>query len=350
MKLHATQRRKSLAWILLAVLAVACGRTPTEVTPESRPTVQSNVQPTGQPTVSTVRSTPSMASATAVAATSYPYTVSDDAGRTTTILAEPKRVVSGAPSTTEIMFSLGLGSRLVGVTQYCDFPEEAKTKPQIGGLKPSLEAIVGLQPDLVLAVRGFPADVVAQLEQQKIPVLFLNPADFSGILSNITTVGAVMNATRPAKDLVASMQTRWDTVAAKARGATFKPRVMYEIDASDPGAVSVAGQGTFIDAMIVTSGGINIVAQIAPGKQYPKISAEAVLAGAPELMILGDAPYGQSSAQVASRPGWDVVPAVASGKVIEFGQREVDVTSRPGPRIVDGLEVIAKALHPELFR
>lgn len=346
-KMPGLTRRNLLAILGMAVglVGVACGRatdapavqaTPRPSIPAPAP-VSATVAPIAVPAPS-----PSVTSA-------FPLRLTDDAGRAVTIPAQPKRVVSGAPSTTEIMFALGFGSRLFGVTKYCDFPEEAKAKPQIGGLKPNLEAILAQGPDMVLAVRGFPADIIALLEQQQIPVIMLNPADVAGIFGNITMVGQVMGAEAIARDLVSRMRARWDAVAARASGISVRPRVLYEIDASDPGAVSVAGPGTFIDAMITAAGGVNVVAAIAAGKQYPKISAEAVLSVAPDLLILGDAPYGQSARQVAERPGWDAVPAVRTGRVIEFSQREVDVTSRPGPRIVDGLEAIARTLHPDVF-
>ena len=110
-----------------------------------------------------------------------------------------------------------------------------------------------------------------------------------------------------------------------------------------------AGPGTFIDAMLKAVGAVNAVAPVAAGLQYPSVSDEAVLGLAPELVILGDAPFGQSVEALAARPGWEVVPAVRDGRVVALSQREVDVTSRPGPRIVDGLEAVAQVVRPELF-
>lgn len=294
--------------------------------------------------------TPGAASPVLVAgATSFPLSLVDDDGRAVTVNAEPRRIVSAAPSTTEILFAVGLGDRVVGVTDFCDFPEAALEVPKIGGFRPNLEAIIAAQPDLVLAVRGFPAHIVAALEAQKVPVVILNPSDVAGILTNVETVGAVGNVSDAAASLVATLRGRWDAVEAKAKGAPGRPRVLFEIDASDPGSVMVAGPGTFIDAMLLAVGADNAVTPVAAGLQYPSVSDEAVIGLAPEMVILGDAPFGQTVEAVAARPGWGVVPAVRDGRVVALSQLEVDVTNRPGPRIVDGLEAVARAVRPELF-
>ena len=119
------------------------------------------------------------------------------------------------------------------------------------------------------------------------------------------------------------------------------------MDATDPAAVTAAGPGTFIDAMITAAGGVNVLASLTPGQQYPKVSAEAILQADPELIILGDAAYGQSAETVARRPGWGAVTAVRRGAVA--GMADPNATSRPGPRLVDGLELLAHLLHPERF-
>ncbi len=282
-------------------------------------------------------------------ATTYPLSLVDDDGRAVTITKEPRRIVSAAPSTTEIVFAMGLGDRVVGVTDFCDYPEDAQSVPKIGGFKPNAEAIIVAQPDVVLAVRGFPAEIIANLEALKVPVVILNPVDFAGVLANVETVGNIGNVRDASASLATSLRTRWDAVEAKAKEATGRPRVLFEIDASYPGSIMAAGPGTFIDAMLKAVGAENAVETVARGMQYPSVSDEAVLGLAPELVILGDAPYGQSAEAVAVRPGWDVVPAVRDGRVVALSQREVDVTSRPGPRIVDGLEAVARVVRPELF-
>jgi iron complex transport system substrate-binding protein len=277
----------------------------------------------------------------------FPVTVTDDNGRQVTIRQQPRRIVSAAPSNTEILFALGLGDRVVGVTDFCDYPEEAKQKPKIGGLRPNLEAVVALQPDLVLGIRGTPPDLLAAMDALQVPVAILNPSDFPGVLANVRTVGRLTGATSAAEQVAATMAQRWDAVAAKAKTAATRPRVLYEIDATSPAAVSVAGAGTFIDAMITAAGGDNVAASLIPGQQYPKISAEAVLQAHPDVVILGDSAYGESRETLMLRPGWAALDAVRRGAVA--GIPDSNLTSRAGPRLVDGLEVVARAIHPELF-
>ena len=287
------------------------------------------------------------AAATSAPTAVFPVTLTDDRGKQVQIAKQPVRIVSTAPSNTEILFALGLGDKVAGVTTLCNYPEEAKQKPKIGGFRPGLEPIVGQQPDLVLAVPATPADVVSGLEGMQIPVLLLNPPTFDGVLANVRLVGHATGATAAAERLATQMQQRWSAVAERARAAQNKPRVLYELDGSNPASVYTAGAGTFIDAMITTSGGVNAVAQAVPGVQYPQMSSEAVLQLNPQLILLGDAPFGQSYETVAARPGWNAVEAVQKRAVV--GLADPDVTSRAGPRLVDGLELVAKAIHPEIF-
>src|SRR6266508_758159 len=314
---------------LLMVLAlVACGAPPATTPAASAPTVQV-VQPTQVP--------PAV----------FPATLTDDRGKQVLVKAAPQRIVSAAPSNTEILFALGLGDKVVGVTTLCNYPEAAKQKPKIGGFRPTLEPIVAQQPDLVLAVSGTPPDVVGALEGLSVPVLVLNPPTFDGVLANIRMVGRATGTAAAAERLVTQMQQRWNAVAERARAAQTKPRVFYELDATNPASVYSAGAGPFIDAMMTASGGVNVVAQLVPGQQYPQVSAEALLQANPQLILLGDAPFGQSMETVAARPGWSAVEAVQKKAVV--GLADPDVTSRAGPRLVDGLELVAKAIHPEIF-
>ena len=311
-------------FLFLGVVAVACG-----------------------PGQTATPSVPPAPAATSIPAPAFPVTLTDDRGKQVQLAKPPQRIVSAAPSNTEILFALGLGSRVVGVTTLCNFPAEAAQKPKIGGFRPGLEPIVGQQPDLVLVVPATPADVVGGLEALQIPVLLLNPPTFEGVVANIRLVGRATGATAEAERLATQMLLRWTAVSERARTAQSKPRVFYELDGTNPAAVYTAGAGTFIDAMITTAGGVNAVAQAAPGVQYPQMNSEAVLQMNPQLILLGDAPFGQSYETVAARPGWNAVEAVQKRAVV--GLADPDITSRAGPRLVDGLELVAKAIHPELF-
>ncbi|HEU5315793.1 MAG TPA: cobalamin-binding protein [Chloroflexota bacterium] len=281
------------------------------------------------------------------AATVFPVTVTDDRGKQVQIKAAPQRIVSTAPSNTEILFALGLDARIVGVTTNCNYPEAAKAKPKIGGFRPTLEPIVGQTPDLVVAIQGTPPDVVSGLEGLNVPVLVLNPPSFDGVLANIRLVGRATGTVNDAERLASQMQKSWNEIADRARTAQSKPRVFYEVDGTNPASVFSAGAGTFIDAMIATAGGVNVVAQLVPGQQYPQVSSEALIQANPQLIVLGDAPFGQSYETVAARPGWSAIEAVQKKAVV--GLADPDVTSRAGPRLVQGLDLVAKAIHPEIF-
>lgn len=335
MNRHSLFRMSLVFWVVAAGLLAACGQ------PAGTTGTAGTVGTSG------AGAAPGQATAAATTAAAFPVTLTDDAGRQVRIAKAPQRIVSSAPSNTEILFALGLGDRVAAVTNFCDYPAEAKQKPKIGGLRPNLEAIVAQQPDLVLATTLLPAEALAALEGQQIPVAILSPTNFDGVLKNVRAVGRMTGATAAAERVAGEMQRRWNAVAEKAKSASSTPRVFYELDATDPSAVVAAGHGTFIDAMIAAAGGVNVAAAMAPGQQYPKVSAEAVLQANPQLIVLGDAPYGQSAETVAKRPGWSAVEAVQKGAVA--GITDDNLISRPGPRLVEGLELMAKIIHPELF-
>ena len=299
------------------------------------------------PTTAPAPSAAAVAQPTQPAPTVFPVTVTDDRGKQVQIKAAPQRIVSTAPSNTEILFALGLDARIAGVTTNCNYPEAAKAKPKIGGFRPTLEPIVGQQPDLVVAIQGTPPDVVSGLEGLNVPVLVLNPPTFDGVLANIRLVGRATGTVSDAERLVTQMQKSWNEIADRARTAQTKPRVFYEVDGTNPASVFSAGAGTFIDAMIATAGGVNVVAQLVPGQQYPQVSSEALIQANPQLIVLGDAPFGQSYDTVAARPGWSAIEAVQKKAVV--GLADPDVTSRAGPRLVQGLDLVARAIHPEIF-
>jgi iron complex transport system substrate-binding protein len=271
--------------------------------------------------------------------------VIDDAGRTVEIAETPQRLISLAPSNTEILFALGLGDKVVGVTDFCNYPEEAKSIEQIGTyFDPSIEKIFSLSPDLVLAVADLPEDVIAKLEELGIPAPILNPADLEGILANIQLVGKATGAEKEAEALVSEMRGRIAAVTEKASEVGERPQVFCEIDATDPSKPWASGPGSFMDAMIRLSGGTNVAADAE--SPWPQLSAEEIIARDPDIIILADAKYGVTAESVGERPGWEVITAVKEGAIFDIDD---DLISRPGPRIVDGLEAVARIIHPELF-
>ena len=274
-----------------------------------------------------------------------PLTVVDDTGRSVILRGPPKRLLSLTPSSTEILFALGAEDRIVAVDQWSDYPPAAKVKPRIPPLSPSLEQIVRLSPDLILSTHGG-AEPLLSLERHGIVVLILEPKTFDGVYQNILLIGRIVDAEERAERLVRAMRQRAAVVLAKVRDAP-RPRVFIELDAIDPNRPFTAGPGSFIDALIRLAGGENVAAlsRIA----WPQFSLEELLRADPDMIILGNAlvPMNpQTPDLVGRRPGWKRLRAVRLGAIYPI---ETEVVSRPGPRVVEGLELLARLFHPDRF-
>jgi iron complex transport system substrate-binding protein len=276
-------------------------------------------------------------------ATPVPTEITDDLGRSVSISTTPQRIVSLAPSITEILFALGLGDKVVGVDDFSDYPEEATTIDSVGSPFPgfNLESLVGLQPDLVLSL---PGEHVAQLEAQEITVVVLQPESLDHLISNIEKVGAITDAEDEAKAVAKDMRDRIVAVTSKTKGAE-RPKVFYEIDATDPTKPWTVGPGSFVDSLITLAGGENIGTSGASA--YFQINTEEIINANPDIIVLPDAQFGITVESVAARPGWDSISAVKNNAL--FPIDDPNLTDRPGPRIVEGLELLAKIIHPELF-
>lgn len=289
----------------------------------------------------------SQATATTPPALTFPLTLTDGLQRTVTLPAPAQRIVSLAPSNTEILFAIGAGPQLVGRDVLSDFPPEAEAVTDIGDTFIGLntELIVSLQPDLVLAAEITPDEQVAQLEQLGITVYWLaNPLDFEGLYANLVLVGQMTGREPEAADLAASLQARVAAVDAAVAARTQTPSVFYELDASDPAAPWTSGAGTFIDLIISRAGGLNAGAGLVG--TFAQISIEELLVQNPEVILLGDAAYGVTVESVGQRAGWSGLAAVQSGSVYPFDD---NLVSRPGPRLIEALEELARLLHPDLF-
>ncbi|MHB1325180.1 MAG: ABC transporter substrate-binding protein [Thermoleophilia bacterium] len=277
--------------------------------------------------------------------TGYPLNVTDDAGRTVAIEKNPERLVSLAPSNTEIVFALGLEERLVGDTEFCNYPAAAAQKDKVGGTTGktiSLEKIVSLKPDLVLASNLSGKDLISQLEAQQIPVIVLYPKSLDQIMENIKKVGSLSGRASEADELVGALKQQMEQVEARAEATSHRPRVLFEIDATDPSRVFTAGPGSFANEMISAAGGSNIAAT-ATGP-WPTLSLEEIVAADPEVVISTHPGGALSPEEVADRPGWAGISAVKNRAIYTVDN---DMVSRPGPRIVEGLAAIANILHPE---
>jgi iron complex transport system substrate-binding protein len=274
-------------------------------------------------------------------------TFTDGLGREITLEGPAQRIVSLAPSNTEILFAIGAGSQVAGRDQLSDYPEEAKNIKDVGSSFEALntELIVSLKPDLVLLAEINPAEQVKQLEDLGLTVYYLkNPLTLEGMYDNLATVAQLTGHEAEADTLIESLKARVAAVDEKIAPISSRPNVFYELDATDPAKPFTAGKGTFITQLIDRAGGHNIAAEL---EGYPQMSLEQVVAADPAFIILGDARYGVSPESIAQRPGWENLSAVKNGQVLPFND---DLVSRPGPRLVDALEELAKLLRPELFQ
>jgi len=274
-------------------------------------------------------------------------TFTDGLGREIALDGPAQHVVSLAPSNTEILFAIGAGDQVVGRDQLSDFPEEAKNVADVGSTFDALntEQIVSLKPDLVLAAEINTPEQVKQLEDLGLTVYYLkNPLTLEEMYSNLEIVAQLTGHEQEAATLIESLKKRVASVDEKIATISSRPNVFYELDATDPAKPYTAGKGTFITQLIDRAGGHNIASDL---EGYPQMSLEQVVAADPAFIILGDARYGVTPESIAQRPGWENLSAIKNGQVVPFND---DLVSRPGPRLVDALEELAKLLRPELFQ
>ena len=277
-----------------------------------------------------------------------PVVITDQLGRSVHLeTAEPQRIVSLAPSHTETLYALGLGERLVAVTDYCNYPPTTENKPSIGGFStPNIEEIVAMDPDLVLATKMHETEVTPQLEAKGLTVVAVNPITLDDVIASITLIGTVTGAGEAAADLVADMEKRIKVVTDKTDKLTNeeKPLVLY-IVWHDP--LMAAGSGTLHDELIQTAGGINIAGDL---ESYATIGLEFVIADNPQVIIAG---VGMGTGEdlplqfAATEERLSETDARINNRIYGIN---VDLVGRPGPRIVEALEQFAAFIHPELFK
>jgi iron complex transport system substrate-binding protein len=283
---------------------------------------------------------------------SQQVTLVDSMGNIVTLTSAPERIVSLAPSNTEILFAIGAGDNVVGVTDYCDYPYnftawiEAGNMTSIGSYYgPSIEPIVALEPDLVLASSGS-LDAAANLKNLGYNVLIIEGQTVDEILQDIILVGRATYQNIEASTIVTEMRDRIDAVTIQAAAATATPKVYHEVW-NEP--LMSAGPATFIDELITLAGGVNIFSDATTS--WPTTSSEVIIEKNPDVMFFPDMYMGQANfyetiEAVKDRPGWDTINAVKNNALYEIN---ADIISRSGPRLVDALEAIAKMVHPEIF-
>lgn len=285
----------------------------------------------------------------APAATPAPagITLTDGLGRTVVMKEAAQRTISLAPSNTEILFAIGAGSQMVGRDALSDYPKEAANVTDIGSAYEALntEMIVSLKPDLIIAAEINTAEQVKALEDLGLTVYYLkNPNTLEEMYANLEIMAQLTGREKEAAALIESLKARVAAVDEKIMPLSSRISIFYEIDGTDPAKPYTAGKGTFLTLLIERAGGYNIAADI---DGYPQLSLEQVVAADPMFILLGDAVYGVTPESVAARPGWENLSAVKNGQVVPVDD---NLLSRPGPRLVDGLEALAKLLRPELFK
>lgn len=323
--------RKTLILTLLFALAIT-GCAPASTPTEAPAPVATEISATEAP-------------ATEAPAATDGLTFTDDMGREITLTGTPERIVSLAPSTTEILFAIGAGAQVVGRDEFSDYPEEAKALPSIGGSfgEYNVEAIVALEPDLVIAAEINTPELVKQLEDLGVTVYYLgNPLTLEEMYGKLETVAQLTG--HDVSELVSSLQARVAAVDEKIMPLSARPNVFYEIDASDPSKPYTYGPGTFGDLLITRAGGYNI--GNVTTDPYPQLSLEQIVVENPSIIVLGDSMWGVTPESVLERAGWESIEAVKSEQIFPIDD---NLISRPGPRLVDGLEALAKILHPGVF-
>jgi iron complex transport system substrate-binding protein len=280
----------------------------------------------------------------------------DDTGYVTSLTAIPNRIVSLAPSTTEILFALDLDDKVVGVTDYCNYPYDFSAWVEAGNMTsvgdfsdPSMEVVTSLAPDLILATGGVQAETVATMRNLGLKVLVLDPPSVDGVLADIELVGNATGKRGYAVSLVNSLKSRIDAVAEKVASSTSKPKVYYEVW-YDPTSLWSAGSKSFQNELIEKAGGENIFADTE--WDYFQSNTEVVIEKNPDVILLPSSgmgfgePFWGSLDAVKARPVWNTISAVQNNKIFQV---DGDAIARAGPRVVDSIEQLAEFFHPELF-
>ena len=293
-----------------------------------------------------IRVTAALVMLAALVSPAHALVLRDMLGREVTLTSAPARIVSLVPSVTETAFALGGQARLVGVSDFCDWPPAARAKPRVGGMiNPSLETIVALKPDLVVGTdEGNREETFLQLERLGIPVYVVHARRVAEMYDLIVRVGELTGRQEAVAPLVAGIQRRIDAVRTTV-GARPAPRVLYVLW---PDPLLVPGRDSHLTEMIELAGGRSITA--AEPVSYVRFSIEAAVARAPEVIVLADHSSGASTAGRAAPEKWRAltsVPAIRAGRLYSV---DLSILHRYGPRVSEGLETLARMIHPEAFK
>lgn len=337
--MHPIRPSRVLASLALAAVAAACSTSAPSASWQTGPTIGPSTAPTSEPTsAATLEPTPEPL---------FPVTVTDDEGTAVEIAEQPTRIVSLSPADTEILFALGVGDSVVATDMASDYPAEAVDLPDVADFAAvDVEQIVALEADLVLAVGiGFtPPDAIAQMRDLGIPVIVLYAASVEEVLGDIELIGQAVGAGDAAAELTEQMAAEMDAISTAVAGAGTPPRTYYEVGYTDAtGQIFAPADESFVAEMVTLAGGEVITTGDPISYEIP---LEILITADPEVIILGvNAFYAPTAEQVAARPGWDVMTAVAEGAVRQVQDTEI---TRPGPRLPIGLRNLALGIWPDV--
>jgi iron complex transport system substrate-binding protein len=271
-----------------------------------------------------------------------PRTFVDDLDRKLYLAKPPKRIVSLAPSITEILFAIGLDEEIVGVTDFCNYPPAALAKSKVAYSQPNLEALIALEPQLVLAPPSFlRADLLAKLEQLKIPTFVLESKTVEGIFGHIQLLGRMVGRAQEANAYTAAMRKQVASLTERVEGRP-RPTLLYVLN-SEP--LITVGPGSFIHHLIELAGGRNAAERA--NAPYPRLTMEEVLTQNPDILLFPIGEYeGIPQAEQDRWKRWDTLRAVQNGKLFQV---QSDLLNRPGPRVIEGLRHLVTLLHPDVF-
>jgi len=344
MKRWFTKALSGLLAVGLTVALAGCGTGKTDgaSTPAATPAATAAATPAA---TSAATSTPTPAAAK----TQYPLKVKDATGKEFTFEKAPERIVSVSPAETEALFAIGLGDKIVGVSDFDDYPAEAKSKPKMGSItKPTVEALIAAKADIVFTGISMKAATVEELRKVGVNIFKVEPKTLDDVIDNILLYGKIANAQPAAENVANAMRQERQTVVDAVKGLKpeEKKRVYLEFS---PGWT--VGKGEFMDELVTLAGGVNIASQ-ADLKGWNEINEEMVIKSNPQVILYSKDIVDDKSKKtleqiIRERSGWGKIEAVANNQV--FGL-DTNVLSRPGPRLTQGLHDIAKALYPNLVK
>ena len=262
----------------------------------------------------------------------------DSAGRSVAVPIRPQRIVSLAPSASELMYSLGAGPQMVAIDDFSPLPPSGRELPRIGAFTLDFESITALTPDLVVGADITPSEHIERFVLLGVPVWIVDSATIAGIAPALTKLAAAIGRTESVAPLTADLADRLRAVTAAVRAQPDRVGVYWELDATDPARPFAAGPGSLADEIITLAGGRNVLADI--GEPYPQVSLEAIVARDPEVVVLANAPWGTDRASLAERPGWSGLGALANDRVIELSPDLADAGARATPAVFDVIEYL----------